>query len=134
MYAAAPSIDLNITSIYPPHFFLRYRERILKNRSISNEEVIRDYFTKDWGFMATVINDAYESVYHSFEEHSKNETISFVAATNLGFCFGEKCGAVNIIKTILSEDMLYENQKVLFIDLRKQFTIQNNERYGVSPF
>lgn len=54
-YAVPLTLDMNIASIYPPHFFKRYRERIVKDESISNEELIRLYFKNDWGFMGAVV-------------------------------------------------------------------------------
>lgn len=131
-YAVAPSIDMKMISIYPPHFFKRYRERILKDESTSSENIIRQYFKNDWGFTGAVVNEDYESVYHNFENDNKNEKIGFVAATSQGYCFGERQGNVNIVKTILSEDMLFENQKIIFNELKNAFKIANKERYGAN--
>ena len=97
---------------------------------MSNEDIIRHYFCNDWGFMGTVVNDDFESVYHCFENNDKDENLSFVAATYQGYCFGEKQGNVSIIKTIISDDMLFENQKTTFTGLRKAFQEANIERYG----
>lgn len=129
-YAVVPSIDMNIISIYPPHFFKRYRERIIKDESISSEDVIRQYFKNDWGFMGAVINKDFESVYHCFENDDENDKVSFVAATSQGYCFGEKQSNVNIIKTIISENMLFKNQKPVFNELKNAFMEANKERYG----
>ena len=131
-YAVTLSLDLNISTIYPPHFFKRYRERILKDESISNEDTIRQYFKNSWGFMGAIVNEDFESVYHCFENDDKNDKISFVAATSQGFCFGEKQDNVNIIKTIITEDMLFENQKRTFYKLRTAFQNSNKERYGTT--
>lgn len=129
-YAVAPTIDMNISSIYPPHFFQRYRERIVKDESLSNEDIIRQYFKDDWGFVGAVVNDDFESVYHCFENDDENDKVNFVAAASAGYCFGEKQGNVNIIKTIISEEMLFENQKPLFAQLKNDFKKFNKERYG----
>lgn len=129
IYAAAPTVDKNLLTIYPPHFFKRYRERFIKDESISNKDIIRHYFKNDWGFMGTVITKNYESVYHSFENDNGNNKVSFVAATSQGYCFGEKQGNVNLIKTIISEDMLFENQKAVFKELKKAFNEANKARY-----
>jgi len=131
-YAVALTVDMNIISIYSPHFFKRYRERIVKDESISNENIIRQYFKNDWGFMGAVVNEDFESIYHCFENDNKNDKVSFVAATSQGYCFGEKQGNVNIIKTIISEDMLFENQKIIFNELKNAFKAANKERYGFS--
>ncbi len=120
-YAVALAMDMEIITIYPPHFFKRYRERIVKDESISNGDIIREYFKNDWGFTGAVVNEDFESVYHCFENEDKNDKISFVAATTQGYCFGEMQGNVNIIKTILSEDMLFDNQKSIFYALKKLF-------------
>ncbi|WP_298939158.1 hypothetical protein [uncultured Dysgonomonas sp.] len=131
-YAVVPTVEMNIISIHPPHFFKRYRERIVKDASISNEDIIRQYFKKDWGFMGVVVNEEFESVYHCFESNQENDKISFVAATSQGYCFGEKQGNINIIKTIISEDMLFENQKKVFNALKEEFNAFNKERYGTN--
>jgi hypothetical protein len=131
-YAAALTLDMNVATIYPPHFFKRYRERILKDELISNNDVIRKYFDSDWGFVGAVVNEDFESVFHCFENDDKEEKISFVAVTSQGYCFGEKQGNINIIKTIISEDMLFENQRALFCDMKKAFDEYNLKRYGTS--
>lgn len=130
MYAVVPKIDMNLISIHPPHFFTRYRERILKDDSLSNLDVIRKYFKNSWGFTGAVVNHDFQAVYHRFENDDKNDKVSFVGATSEGYCFGEKQGNVNIIKTIISEDMLFENQKFLFSELKKAFKEDNKDRYG----
>ena len=131
-YAASLSLDTNLTSIYQPHFFKRYRERIVKDEFISNEDIIRRYFKNDWGFTGAVVNEDFKSVYHSFETDDENDKVSFVAAVSEGYCFGEKQGNVNVFKTIISEDMLFENQKPLFGHLKSKFNECNKERYGMT--
>lgn len=130
VYAASLTPDMKITTIYPPHFFQRFRERILKDNTISNEKLINLYFKEDWGFAGAVIDEDYKSVFYNFENSDPNEKISFVGATSLGYCFGEKQGQVNIIKTIISEEMLFDNQKQIFFNLREQFNKKNKERFG----
>lgn len=131
-YAVAPSLDMNLTTIYPPHFFKRYRERIVKDELASNEDIIRHYFKNDWGFVGAVVNESFESIYHCFEKDDKDEKISFVGATSLGYCFGERQGNTNIVKTIISEEMLFEDQKNTFAKLRKAFQDYNKDRYGTT--
>ena len=129
-YAVALTVDMRILTIYPPHFFKRYRERIVKDDSITNEEIIREYFRNDWGYVGAVVNEDYKSVYHCFENDNKDDKVSFVAATSQGYCFGEKQGNVNIIKTIISEDMLFENQRLVFNDLKNALKESNKEMCG----
>jgi hypothetical protein len=127
-YAVVPTLEQNIISIFPPHFFTRYRERFAKDKTLSGEEVIRQYFENDWGFMGAVVNADFESVYYSFERDDDN--VSFVAATSQGYCFGEKQGNVNIIKTIISEEMLFDSQKHVFSNLKNAFKVANKDRYN----
>ena len=129
-YAVTPAIDMNISTIYPPHFFKRYRERIVKNVTISNDDIIRLYFKNDWGLVGANVNQDHANVYKSFEDDEQNERISIVAATSQGYCFGVKQGNINVIKTIISEEMLFENQKFIFHELRKAFNEMNRERYN----
>lgn len=131
-YAAALTMQLNMISIYPPHFFKRYRERIVKDQTISNEDLIRLYFKNDWGFMGAFVSKEMEAVFYCYEDDFKEEAISFVSASSQGYCFGEKQGQVNIIKTIISDEMLFENQKSLFADLKRRLEESNKQMYGWS--
>lgn len=128
-YAASLTIEQNVISIYPPHFFKRYRERIVKDELISNEDIIRLYFKNEWGFMGAFVNKELEAVFYCFEKN-KDEKISFVAASSEGYCFGERQGNINIVKTIISEDMLFDNQKPLFSELKRAYIEANKDRYG----
>ncbi len=128
-YAVALTIETKIITIYPPHFFKRYRERILKDDSISNEEIINILFKNSWGFTAAFVNEKHESVYHNFENSAVEDKVRFVAATSQGYCFGENQGTVNIMKTIISEDMLFDNQKTIFSDLKNYFNEIKTEMY-----
>ncbi|HRH60378.1 MAG TPA: hypothetical protein PL045_07400, partial [Chitinophagaceae bacterium] len=105
--------------------------RIVKDESISNDDIIRRYFKNDWGLMIAVVNKDFEAVFHCFENDKKNEKVSFVAAASQGYCFGEKQGDVDIIKTIISEDMLFENQKPIFSELKNAYRLANKNKYGV---
>lgn len=129
-YAASLTVDQNMVSIYPPHFFKRYRERVIKDESISSNDIIRRYFENDWGFIGAIVNEDFESVYHSFEDNDKDDKVSFVAASSEGYCFGERQGNINIVKTIISEDMLFESQKPLFSNMKKALIEASNDRYG----
>lgn len=72
----------------------------------------------------------FESVYHCFESNHENDNVSFVAGTSQGYCFGEKQGNINIVKTIIPKDMLFESQKKVFNALKFEFDAFNKERYG----
>jgi len=129
-YAAALSLDMKVTSIFPPHFFIRYRQRILKDEKLSNTDVIRRYFRYEWGLAATLVDKDLNAVYHCFEDNNSEDKVSFVGATAEGYVFGERQVNINIIKTIITEEMLFEDQKALFFNLRRDFEEANRERYS----
>jgi hypothetical protein len=39
-YAVVPTVDINIISMFPPHFFQRYRERIVKMGLFQTKELL----------------------------------------------------------------------------------------------
>ncbi|MNJ92887.1 hypothetical protein D3C87_105610 [compost metagenome] len=130
-YVAAPLIELGETSIFLPHFFKRYRERIVKDDTISNIDIIKRYFKNEWGFMGAIVDEEFKAVYHSFENDNKEDKVSFVGAVAEGYFFGERQGHINVFKTIISEEMLFDNQKKLFLILREDFIRKNKEKYSV---
>lgn len=127
-YAASLAIGYNLTTIYPPHFFKRYRERIVKDMKPSNDELIKQYFFRNsWGFVAAPTETKYQGVYNFFEAE---DNISFVGVNSEGFCFGEKQGNINVMKTIISEDMLRADQQEIFSQLKEDFVLYNKNMYG----
>jgi hypothetical protein len=84
----------------------------------------------DWGFVASHSNEQYQGVYNIFETELNDTDISFVCANSEGFCFGKKQGNINVMKTIISEEMLFDNQKVVFTKLKQDLELFNKSRYG----
>jgi hypothetical protein len=111
----------NTTLIFPPHFFKRYRERIVKDLSISNDNIIKLYLSKEWGLMINLIDENFKGIYHCFENDEADDKVNLVGITSQGYCFGIKQGDDCIIKTIISDDMLFENQKPLLDDLKQDY-------------
>lgn len=54
----------------------------------------------------------------------------FVCAMTDGYCFGERYGKIHLMKTIISEEMLFESQKEVLSNLRKDFVKVNAAMYG----
>lgn len=117
-YAVSPTFGSKNISIYPPHFFKRYRERIVKDQSLSSEELMKHFFKNETVFKIAFVNKDHKAVYDSFE-NNKEEKVSFVSASLQGYCFGERQGDIDVFKTIISEDMLFESQKQVFTELKK---------------
>lgn len=130
-YAVCPSPTEDHISIYPPHFFERYQERILKDASLSPEQIIRQFFSHHWGLMGAVVDENFQTMYHDFEKADIDDKVSFVAATAQGYCFGLRQKGVSIIKTIISEEMVFEDQKPLFKRLRDAFVEDHKDTFGI---
>jgi hypothetical protein len=134
VYAVSLRSEGGRTFLYPPHFFRRYRERIVKDFSTSNRDLIRSYISTNTGIVFATVNQGMETVYVSFEHKITAGSVGFVCATAAGYCFGEKHGDIFIMKTIVSEDMLFESQKEVFSSLRKDFIEVYKEFYRKSIF
>lgn len=130
-YLATLAIDKNMTTVYPPHFFKRYRDRIVKDMGSSNEDIIRLYLHRNgWGLVAAPTDEKYQVLYNIFEAEMSGTDISFACVNFEGFCFGEKLGAINVMKTIISEDMLFDDQKEVFAKLKEEFELFNKSMFG----
>lgn len=120
----------NRVYIFPPHFFDRYQERILKDDSLLRNEVIKRFVTNNHASCFLEINDEVEAVFKCFEGHYSDETIDIVSATSEGYSFGEVRGDVIVMKTIISDEMLSERQRQLFPALRERMVQATNMLYG----
>ncbi|QNN42386.1 hypothetical protein [Pedobacter roseus] len=131
VYAVALAIEEEFITIFSPHFFKRYRERIAKDFLASAGDLIKRYFATHRGFSYAVLSEDMKAVYRSLENKIDDGSDCFVCVTTAGYCFGERQGNIYIMKTIVSEDMLFENQKETFSDLREKFIRTNKELYGI---
>ena len=120
-YAASVSYE-GIMHLYPPHFFRRYRERIVKSDEFSTLELIKHFFAhNEGGCMITQINVEYESIPMKYDEFIHGEHINVAGVNDYGYIFGEINGKMQIMKTIISKDMIYDNQRDLFRNLDQQY-------------
>ena len=62
-YATVVEPATGRVSIYAPHFFKRYQERILKNGNLLKVEVIKLYFKNCWGQIRVDIDNDLEAGY-----------------------------------------------------------------------
>lgn len=133
-YAAALSLQMNMATIYPPHFFRRYRERIAKDMTCSSDDIIKLHFTRNcWGIVAAHSDEKYKGVYDVFEP-GLNDDVSFACVNSEGLCFGERQGNITVVKTIVSEDMLFDDQKEVFAKLKLDFELSNKSMFGKNYF
>ncbi len=110
-------------SIPSPHFFRRYRERILKNENMMPRNTINYFFHNEEAYMALTFNDAFREIYEAFEGRMKGDEVDFAGVTKNCYVFGkhEIIGKLIILKTLVSEDMLFPRQRPMFAMLRKIF-------------
>lgn len=119
-YAAAFAIRDAAILIYPPHFFKRYRERIVKDDKLSNKQLIHLYFTKCWLLYRAFAKKGHKEVYRDLEGTAKGE-ISFIGITEQGYCFGSTFGNIDVVKTIISEENIFDSQREYLHELREEY-------------
>ena len=111
-YAAVSANSQKAIIIYTPHFFSRYRERVLKDEDISGEELIKRYVSRNTRFIAKPIDETFAKAYKKYED---DESQTFAAKVNEGNIFlKDYDGKVLVCRTILSDEMLHENQTEAF--------------------
>jgi len=120
-------------TIYPPHFFRRYRERIVKDFDMSNDDLIKIFISNTKGSISTAITEDFKAIPLNTENGvlENDEIYNLVHVNEQGFCFGEYIGRNKIIKTMVSEEMLFDNQKELFKNMKIELYLQNFRRHGI---
>lgn len=121
-YMVIPTNGYKGLDIYPPHFFKRYRERIVKDYSLTTDQLIRRYIERQKGVMYQIADENDRENFLSFEKDD-GQSVEIVASVSEGFCFGVNINTINIMKTIISEDMLFENQKKRLNNLKQMMSI-----------
>jgi len=117
--------------IFPPHFFARYRERILKDETIYGEALIKRFFSVNSMFLKEELTAAHSRAYKKYE--SEDGAIQAGRCTE-GNVFLEILSAnVVIMKTIISDEMLYENQKDAFQKMNDSLSEIDGIRLPVFP-
>lgn len=114
--------------VFPPHFFIRYRERILKDDSIHGIELIKRYFLHNDKLMKEDMTEAHSKAYKKYENE---EGVVQAARVTEGNVFLELLPSFIIIaKTIISDEMLYEDQKEAFGSLKEKLDEVKDIRFS----
>lgn len=97
--------DNKLSSLYvfAPHFFSRYRQRFIKDSEITTQQVIERYFRRN--------------LIISYKLRGSDNT--FIGTCNDGIVFGTYKDDFAVIKTFISRDMQFDNQKTLCDNLDK---------------
>ena len=94
--------------MFSPHFWGRYRERVLKDQLIPTDDVIRLYFLRNSHFDYI---DNSKDFSLAFEKYMADRETQYVFRVADGMCFGSAVyHRTVLVKTIVSRDMLYESQ------------------------
>ena len=118
MYAMATSNFQKTVIIFTPHFFSRYRERILHGEDIHGDALIKRYFSNNTRFVLKEMDETFARAYKKYED---DESQSWAARVNEGNIFLKTYNdKVVLCKTIISDEMLYDNQAEAFGELRQK--------------
>lgn len=89
--------ELNLLSVFTPHFFSRYRERFIMDNNITTKQVIEKFFKNNLLTTCKV----------------RVQDNTFMGTCKDGIAFGKYEKGIAIIKTFISRDMQFDKQKVL---------------------
>ena len=103
--------------VFPPHFFSRYRERVLGGSDMSGPDLIKFFVNRIWRWSFMLLSDDRKKGVASMDEVLSKEKIDFMAYHPDGIMFGERTDNIYLIKTIVTFDMLYRDQEEMMSDL-----------------
>lgn len=102
--------DWSNISIFPTHFFDRYKLRILKDTSIDNDTAILKFINSFCGYCDMWLDD--EKNKQIIEKAgSPEEKVNMFGAFQDGVILGANEGKVCVACTVVSYEMLFEDQK-----------------------
>lgn len=110
MYCAIVGLKENYVYIYPPHFFARYRERIIKKEDITSEDLIHLFMSRFWTSFSHIIKPEDIMDISQWDQLLYEGAIDFVGTCPDGVIFGQRMNKVVLNKTIIPESMLYPDQ------------------------
>ena len=121
LYCAIVGLKNDFVYIYPPHFFARYRERIIKREDISPEDLIHLFMSRFWSHYANLIEPEDLEDIKQWDQLIEEGTVDFVGTCPDGVVFGQRTKNVVLNKTIIPESMLFPNQ----VDFYERVYLEN---------
>lgn len=107
-----------VAFIHNSHFFKRYKERIVKDVELGENDLIRRFMLINQDLSWHKNTEDYSLAYKKYE---KEEIPQLVARVEEGNCFIEKLGDdLYLMKTIISDEMLKNNQPAAFSELEEK--------------
>jgi len=118
-YAVVSANMKQAVIIFTPHFFARYRERILGGEDIHGDDLIKRFFKRNQRFVKAEMDERFARAYRKYEN---DESVSYAARVNEGNVFLKiYSGYIVLCKTILSDKMLKNDQVEAFGELKSQY-------------
>lgn len=118
-YAVVSANKKQAVIIFTPHFFARYRERILGGEDIHGDDLIKRFFKRNQRFVKAEMDERFARAYRKYEN---DESISYAARVSEGNVFMKiYSGYIVLCKTILSDEMLRDEQVEAFGELKAQY-------------
>ena len=118
-YAVVSANMKQAVIIFTPHFFARYRERILGGEDIHGDDLIKRFFKRNQRFVKAEMDERFARAYRKYEN---DESVSYAARVNEGNVFLKiYSGYIVLCKTILSDEMLKNDQVEAFGELKSQY-------------
>ena len=104
-----------VAFIHNSHFFQRYKERIVEDEELGENDIIRRFMLNNQDLSWHKNTEDYSLAYKKYE---KEEIPQLAARVEEGNCFIEKLGEnLFLMKTIISDEMLKNNQRAAFSEL-----------------
>ncbi len=101
--------------IFIPHFFERYRERIVKDSSLSGTELLIHYFSNN---PVMYWEHATSSHFLAYKKYESDDVTPLAARIGTGCCFAEMVEhGIFVFKTVISDEMLKEGQTRIFAEM-----------------
>ena len=129
LHCAFLDILHQVSIIFPPHFFSRYRERIIRDDALSTEELIHLFSSRTWAISFQPLSPEMENLLRKWRDYPKDVEVPIVAFCPDGMLFGQRTGNVTLVKTIVSPSMLYPDQLPLYESLRDCYHRRLREYY-----
>ena len=118
-YAVVSANKKQAVIIFTPHFFARYRERILGGEDIHGDDLIKRFFKRNQRFVKAEMDERFARAYRKYEN---DESISYAARVSEGNVFMKIYSVLIVLcKTILSDEMLRDEQVEAFGELKAQY-------------
>ena len=106
-----------IVLIYPPHFFSRYRERFLKDGSLSNDEVMETFLKRNNGVSVTRMSERFTASFAKYVQEGSLVAAGRIADGNvIARLLPDN---VILMLTFLTDGMLRGSQKEAFEELER---------------